>query len=357
MTKPKRRSPFEDLSLASDKLEVLSPESVGVPVIEGTDVQQHESFIMVKRDHIHPWKDQPRKYFSEADIEALANDFQELGFRGTIVVRSFPEKGAEHYQIIDGERSWRAADIAGIDDIPCMVADLDDASAMQLAIAKNHFREELSALELTEAIIQLIVHKLARLAAGDNAVTAMSDQEVITFIRTEMHPRKVNNAGYDVVTTPVHSIVLESVEFFGIKYSTFYIKYMRLLSLPEFLQEAHMKENVPYEIVLELDKLRPKGKNLTLKQVEVATERQKQLLERIIEDELSVRDVHEEIKSIKMELEPKLPAKTAKLQTKMAKSWKSLNKPEVWQNKALTSELEELAAQMEAIVASLGNKA
>jgi ParB family chromosome partitioning protein len=88
----------------------------------------------------------PRRTFSEPELDELANSIRERGIIQPIVVRNV--RGAsDSYEIIAGERRWRAAQRAGLHDVPVIVLDVSDAEALELAIIENVQRADLNALE------------------------------------------------------------------------------------------------------------------------------------------------------------------------------------------------------------------
>ncbi len=86
----------------------------------------------------------PRKLFSEAELEDLSASIRERGIIQPIVVRS---RGPESYEIIAGERRWRAAQRAGLHEVPIVVMDVSDGEALELAIIENVQRTDLNPLE------------------------------------------------------------------------------------------------------------------------------------------------------------------------------------------------------------------
>ena len=97
-------------------------------------------------DKIVPNPDQPRKTFKKEELDELADSIRTNGILQPIVVRPSPEQSGS-YQIVVGERRWRAAQLAQLHDIPAIVRELDDASVMELAIIENIQRSDLNAIE------------------------------------------------------------------------------------------------------------------------------------------------------------------------------------------------------------------
>ena len=94
---------------------------------------------------IDPKSDQPRKYFDKEALESLSRSIAENGVLQPILVRVFGDAG--RYQIIAGERRFRAAKLAGLTEIPAIVLERDDKRAAQIALIENVQREDLNPLE------------------------------------------------------------------------------------------------------------------------------------------------------------------------------------------------------------------
>jgi ParB family chromosome partitioning protein len=100
---------------------------------------------------------QPRRHMDQAALEDLARSIESQGLVQPIVVRPIagPGSGAQ-YEIVAGERRWRAAQIAGLQEVPAVVRDIPDSSAIAVALIENIQREDLNPLEEANAIRRLI---------------------------------------------------------------------------------------------------------------------------------------------------------------------------------------------------------
>lgn len=103
---------------------------------------------------IEPDPDQPRKNFDGESLSALAQSITENGLLQPIAVR--PKKAGPGYVIIAGERRWRAARIAGLDEVPVIVKEVTDEQAAALALIENLQREDLDPIEVAEGCRRLI---------------------------------------------------------------------------------------------------------------------------------------------------------------------------------------------------------
>jgi ParB family transcriptional regulator, chromosome partitioning protein len=102
---------------------------------------------------LQPGKFQPRKYFGEEALADLARSVKEKGVLTPILVRPL---GADSYEIVAGERRWRAAQMAQLHDVPVVVREMPDAEALELAIIENVQRADLNVLEEAAAYQELV---------------------------------------------------------------------------------------------------------------------------------------------------------------------------------------------------------
>ena len=111
------------------------------------DVLADGAVRTVPLSSVEPNKKQPRKYFDRESLQLLADSIAANGLLQPLVVRGI---GAERYQIISGERRWRACRMAGLREIPVVVRDEDDLAALELGLIENLQREDLNAVEEAE---------------------------------------------------------------------------------------------------------------------------------------------------------------------------------------------------------------
>jgi ParB family transcriptional regulator, chromosome partitioning protein len=104
---------------------------------------------------LHPNPFQPRKSFSAEELDDLARSIREKGVLQPILVRP-TARGPEVFEIVAGERRWRAAQLAKLHDVPVVVRELSDAESLELAIIENIQRADLNAMEEAAAYQQLV---------------------------------------------------------------------------------------------------------------------------------------------------------------------------------------------------------
>ena len=108
--------------------------------------------LYIDINNIKPNTSQPRKTFDEEKLEELASSIESHGLIQPIVLR----KVAKGYEIVAGERRWRAARLIGLKEVPCIVKELSDEENMLLAIIENMQREDLNPIEEAEGLQQMI---------------------------------------------------------------------------------------------------------------------------------------------------------------------------------------------------------
>lgn len=104
-------------------------------------------------NEIVPNKDQPRKTFDQGALQELADSILQHGVLQPLLVRPLPEGG---YQLVAGERRWRASKMAGLKEVPVVIKELSDVVTMEIAIIENLQREDLNPIEEAEGLQALI---------------------------------------------------------------------------------------------------------------------------------------------------------------------------------------------------------
>lgn len=121
-------------------------------VIEEEKVQEGETVQSLKIIEVEPNREQPRKNFDEEALEELASSIKEYGVIQPIIVT----KQEDYYQIVAGERRWRASKKAGLSEIPAIVREYDKQKNSEIALIENIQREDLNPIEKALAIRTLL---------------------------------------------------------------------------------------------------------------------------------------------------------------------------------------------------------
>ena len=116
----------------------------GLGALFGEDNVQGEDVSTLPLAKIEPRTEQPREFFDEEALQSLADSIARYGLIQPITVRPLP---SGYYQIIAGERRWRAARLAGLTDVPVRIMEADDRTTAELALVENLQREDLNPIE------------------------------------------------------------------------------------------------------------------------------------------------------------------------------------------------------------------
>ncbi|MDD3222198.1 MAG: ParB/RepB/Spo0J family partition protein [Clostridia bacterium] len=125
-------------------------EKIVEKIVEKVVEKQVDSRLKI--DEIEPNRLQPRKNFDEDALQELSESIKQFGLIQPIVVK----KKDNYYEIVAGERRWRAARIAGLKEVPVVIKEYDDKESMEIAIVENLQREDLNPIEEAQAYRQLI---------------------------------------------------------------------------------------------------------------------------------------------------------------------------------------------------------
>jgi len=175
-------------------------------------------------EQLEPGKYQPRKDMSAEALEELSNSIRAQGIIQPIVVRTLSD---DRFEIIAGERRWRAAQLAEIDTVPCLIKNVADESAVAIALIENIQREDLNAMEEAIALDRLLTefeltHQEVAEAVGKSRTTVTNllrlnnlNEDVKTLLEhgdIEMgHARALLALENDLQTTTARTVVAKEM--------------------------------------------------------------------------------------------------------------------------------------------------
>jgi ParB family chromosome partitioning protein len=155
-------------------------------------------------EFVSPNPKNPRRNFAEAELSDLAQSIREHGIVQPVLVRRKPDG---KYEIIAGERRWRAAQRAGLNEIPVLVRDVDDRTALELAIIENVQRADLNAVEEAQGYQQLIdEHNYTQADLGN--VIGKSRSHVANTLRLLKLPEVIRDLLVDGTLSAGHARTL-----------------------------------------------------------------------------------------------------------------------------------------------------
>jgi len=143
--------------------------------------EDDKSYKNIPIVNLHPCEFQPRKDFKKEQLQELASSIKEQGIIQPIIVRVSGSQ-ANYFEIIAGERRWRAAQLAGLETLPAIVRKLSDDQVMAMTLIENIQREDLNAIEEAQALKRL-VDDLGMSHEEVGKVVGMSRESVSNMIR------------------------------------------------------------------------------------------------------------------------------------------------------------------------------
>lgn len=127
--------------------------SNGAEINANPSSHMSDQIVAIEKIEPNPW--QPRRYFSPDELKELADSITNHGIIQPLLVRPHPDK-ADHYQLIAGERRWRAAQLAQRHDVPVVIRDTNEQQAAEMALIENIQRQDLNIIEEAEGYQRLM---------------------------------------------------------------------------------------------------------------------------------------------------------------------------------------------------------
>ena len=264
---------------------------------------------------------QPRRYFDSQAMQSLVESIKQHGILSPLLVRP---KGQNLYELVAGERRYRAAASAGLAEVPVVIRELTDEDALQVALLENLQREDLNPLEETEGILQL-------LALKSNQTT----EAAIALLNAASHPER--NSVDNVIHSSEWQAVVEVFTSVG-KFTpeSFRTNRLPLLNLPDDIKEALREGRLSYTKARAIARLKD------------PQERQK-LLEAAITEDLSLNEIKDRIKSLQEAKGSLQEEQPPSLKSRMDKAYTKIKKSKIWDDPKKKRQLEKLLAQLEAL--------
>jgi ParB family chromosome partitioning protein len=267
---------------------------------------------------------QPRRYFDSQKMEQLVQSVKEHGVLEPLLVRVTHQ--IDIYELVAGERRYRAAKSAGLTEVPVTVRDLSDEEALQIALVENLQREDLNPVEETEGILQLLAFKLV-----------CSVSEVPKLLYRLQNERFGDKANGNVTINPKID-VMESV-FTGLglmSWESFIRNRLPLLKLPTNILESLRQGQIAYTKA-----------NVIAR---VKNEQQRQLLlDEAISKNLSLTQIKELITSMSSS---SVGNELIPFKNRIKATYRLVEKSKIWEDPKKQKKLEQLLTEIEALISN-----
>ncbi|MEL4896119.1 ParB/RepB/Spo0J family partition protein [Crocosphaera sp. Alani8] len=250
---------------------------------------------------------QPRRYFDTQKLKELTESIIQYGILEPLLVRPI-NNSSNQYELVAGERRYKAAISAGLTQVPVTVRSLSDREALTIALVENLQREDLNPVEETEGILQLLSFHLD-----------ISIDEVIANLY-RMRNESSGTVSQNVLTNEVGKTIQSVFKSLGLlSWESFITSRLPLLKLPSELLEALRKGQISYTKVMAISKV----KDFTQRQ---------NLLTQSVEENLSLSQIKEQIRyleeplTLNNSLTPQKTLDNLNSRLKKSKIWKNSRK-------------------------------
>ncbi|YAF99275.1 MAG: ParB/RepB/Spo0J family partition protein (plasmid) [Nodularia sp. CChRGM 3473] len=312
----------------SKKDQPYTSQLKGVAALLGESLNQPESMATtpntVAISLIKLPQSQPRRYFDPQKLEELSRSIKELGILEPLLVRPLP--GGD-YELVAGERRYRAASMAALTEVPIISREMDDATTYQVRLVENLQREDLNPLEETEGVLELLVLRLE-----------IALHEVISHLNRMRNvcDRYDENSElrHNVMSQPETQIVEELFASLGLmSWESFVKNRLPLLNLTDDVLEVLRAGRLEYTKARAIARVKDE-------------DTRKELLEDAITYNLSLSEIKRKIQ----EIEQKPKSETPSIKDLADDTFRRLKKSQVWDDPKKKAKVEKLLTQLKALI-------
>lgn len=279
----------------------------------------------VPTDHIKLPSQQPRRYFDPLKMEQLVQSVKEYGILEPLLVRLTDLPNI--YELVAGERRYRAATASGLPEVPVVVRELSDEDAFQLALIENLHREDLNPVEETEGILQMLAFKLS---------CPVAEVPKVLYRMQNNQLSKNSNGNVTIKESAVDAVEGVFTALGLMTWESFIRNRLPLLNLPEDILDSLRQGLIAYT------------KAMAIARVKNETQRQNLLNEALSQD-LSLNEIRSRINAAcsPVNEEPT----SSSLKNRIKEAHQRLHKAKFWNNAHKRERLEKLLLEMEALLA------
>lgn len=313
--------------MPSKKSQITPHKFKGIDDFLNGQSAESSSTESISIDQIVLPANQPRHYFDAKAMQELTTSIRQHGILQPLIVR---EVKGNRYELVAGERRYRAAKSAELKDIPVIIKELSDDDAVEIAILENLQRQDLNPIEETEAVLSLLSKKLNQ---SNEAIIALLNQASHTDLKSA--DNVIRTSEWKTIESVFQAVGRFTPE-------SFRSNRLPLLKLPNDILKELRAGSIQYTKAREVAKIQnPKSR--------------KSLLRKIIASDLSLREIRERVKDAKriapVKAEKKAEASQSDLfVSRIANIQSKAKQSKVWSNKSRIKKLESLLNELEAFI-------
>lgn len=299
-------------------------------LVASNNAKSDAAQLTVPLDRIICNTEQVRRYFDPAKLATLTASILDWGVKTPLWVRQASD---DKYLLIAGERRYRAAQDAGLAEVPIIIIEVDEASALKLSLLENLQREDLNPVEETEGILHLLSCQLD-----------CTTKEVIALLNRKAHLDKKNvqssNEDTENVFRKQWSVVENVFTTVGrLSPESFRVSRLPLLNMPADVLEVLRSGQMEYTKARVI--ARVKDEKIRI-----------ELLQTAIDLNLSLSEIKQKAKEIEQQSSSQLsePTEPTSLKERVDDTWRRFKKAKVWDNPKKKARIEKVLAQLEALI-------
>jgi ParB family transcriptional regulator, chromosome partitioning protein len=263
--------------------------------------------------------EQVRKYFDAEKLESLAKTIAEAGVIEPLIVYALEEQPGL-YQLIAGERRYRASQIVGLTEVPVRIIEQPTrAQILRIALIENLHHEDLNPVEQVEGILNLLAEDLE---------SSVSD--VILLLK--QMDNDIRRQSHNVMGQSSSDRVLDLFDSLGLKWRSFVVNQLPILSLPQAILQPIREGTLAYTKAMAIARLKQPTQ-------------QKKLLKEALSDDLSVQDIRDRIRQLTLP-----SSKTDDFSQRFSALGKRLRQSRAWEDPSKKSQIEMLMEKLEGLL-------
>jgi len=305
----------------TSKRERVFGGKITAPVTLFGDAETSSASNTVALGRIQLPAQQPRRYFDPQKMEQLVFSVKEHGILEPLLLRTLD--GSNMYELVAGERRYRAAKEAGLNDVPAVIRDLTDEQAVQLALIENLQREDLNPIEETEGVLQLLALRLE-----------MAVNEVPKLLYRMQHEAKGKVAHNVMGSSENEAVQSTFASLATMTWESFVNNRLPLLKLPDDVLEALQQGKIAYTKAQAIARVKDE-------------EHRKDLLKEAISQDLSLAQIKERVDNLKSNA---AAAEQPPLKTQIDDVLKLAKRSKVWDDPKKQKRLEKVLADLRSLV-------
>ena len=270
---------------------------------------------------------QPRHYFDEKAMQELTTSIRQHGILQPLLVRAIEDN---RYELVAGERRYRAAKSANMEDVPVVVKELSDDDAVEIAILENLQRQDLNPIEETEAILDLISKRLNQ------------PRKVVISLLNKASHTELKSADNVIRTADWKTIESVFTAVGRFTPESFRSNRLPLLKLPSDVLNKLRAGAIQYTKAREIAKIKD-------------SESRQNLLSEVVANDMSLRDIRERIRGAKTKKLSQAAKKEASTQSdvfikRIASIQSKVKQSDIWSDKSRIQKVESLLTELEAFI-------